>query len=169
MNLTMFLLFNELNIKCRLAGVALVVPFVNYWWSCYPAKLSEEALGKMLPQDQRSFRVAHYAPWLVHWWMNQKWFRGLSITEGNMAIFSPPDLEMVKQLSSAPSPGQVSRRTNNWNLISSSCIIYIDLFLPLCLIFRYVCIIVPKSKKHYDVSFFGSVQFLPSENITMIF
>ncbi|KAM3303089.1 putative protein isoform X1 [Capsicum chacoense] len=90
----------------RLAGVALVVPFVNYWWSCYPAKLSEEALGKMPPQDQRSFRVAHYAPWLVHWWMNQKWFRGLSIMEGNMAIFSPPDLEMVKQLSSAPSPGQ---------------------------------------------------------------
>lgn len=90
----------------RLAGVALVVPFVNYWWSCYPAKLSKEALGKMLVQDQRTFRIAHYAPWLIHWWMNQKWFRALSMKEGNMAIFSPPDLDMLKQLSSAPSPGQ---------------------------------------------------------------
>lgn len=102
------LLFKQLKCLRRLAGDALVVPFVNYWWSCYPAKLSKEALGKMLAQDQRTFRVVHYAPWLVHWWMNQKWFRALSITEGNMAIFSPPDLEIVKKLSGAPSPGQVN-------------------------------------------------------------
>ncbi|KAG5614267.1 hypothetical protein H5410_014091 [Solanum commersonii] len=53
-----------------LVEVAFVVLFVNCWWSCYLAKLSNEALGKMLAQDQRTFKIVHYAPWLVHWWMN---------------------------------------------------------------------------------------------------
>ncbi|KAG5631049.1 hypothetical protein H5410_002766, partial [Solanum commersonii] len=49
------LLFNELNVQRSLAGVALVVPFVSYWWSCYPAKLSKEALGNIVTQDQQTF------------------------------------------------------------------------------------------------------------------
>ncbi|XP_016555589.2 uncharacterized protein LOC107855113 [Capsicum annuum] len=38
--------------------------------------------------------------------MNQKWFHSWSVVEGNMAIFSKTDLEIVKQLSGAPSLGQ---------------------------------------------------------------
>ncbi|XP_059278208.1 uncharacterized protein LOC132032587 [Lycium ferocissimum] len=90
----------------RLAGVALVGPSANYWWACYPTKLSKEALEMIVPQDKKTFQIAHYAPWLFNWWMNQKWFHSLSVMEGNMAIFSKTDLEIVKQLSEAPSLGQ---------------------------------------------------------------
>ncbi|XWS73921.1 hypothetical protein CRYUN_Cryun02cG0170600 [Craigia yunnanensis] len=93
----------------RLAGASLVVPFVHYWWRCLPANLSSEAFDRMLPQDQWSFRVAHYTPWLFYWWMTQKWFPSLSIVAGNMAIFSQSDLEILKKWSEAPSVGQCHR------------------------------------------------------------
>lgn len=91
----------------RLAGASLVVPFVNYWWPCLPANLSNDAFSRLLAQDQWSFRVAHYTPWLFYWWMTQKWFPSLSILAGNMAIFSQSDLEILKKWSEAPSVGQV--------------------------------------------------------------
>lgn len=91
----------------RLAGASLVVPFVHYWWPCLPANISNEAFNRLLPQDQWSFRVAHYTPWLFYWWMTQKWFPSLSIVAGNMAIFSQSDLEILKKCSEAPSVGQV--------------------------------------------------------------
>ncbi|KAJ7981156.1 alpha/beta-Hydrolases superfamily protein [Quillaja saponaria] len=90
----------------RLLGASLVVPFVHYWWPCFPANLSREALGKLPLSDQWTFRVAHYTPWLIYWWMTQKWFPSLSITSGNMAVFSRSDLEILKRMSEVPSPGQ---------------------------------------------------------------
>ncbi|KAF5751612.1 Alpha/beta-Hydrolases superfamily protein isoform 1 [Tripterygium wilfordii] len=90
----------------RLAGASLVVPFVHYWWSSLPASLSRQAFKKLLVQDQWSFRIAHHAPWLFYWWMTQKWFPSLSIKAGNMAIFSPRDLEIIKKMSETPSVGQ---------------------------------------------------------------
>ncbi|MFQ6619692.1 hypothetical protein Gotur_001223 [Gossypium turneri] len=90
----------------RLAGASLVAPFVNYWWPCLPANLSNDAFSRLLAQDQWSFRVAHYTPWLFYWWMSQKWFPSLSILAGNMAIFSQSDLEILKKWSEAPSVGQ---------------------------------------------------------------
>ncbi|XP_021279114.1 uncharacterized protein LOC110412812 [Herrania umbratica] len=90
----------------RLAGASLVVPFVHYWWPCLPANLSSRAFDRLLAQDQWSFRVAHYTPWLFYWWMTQKWFPSLSIVAGNMAIFSQSDLEILKKWSEAPSVGQ---------------------------------------------------------------
>ncbi|KAI3461296.1 hypothetical protein Pfo_017959 [Paulownia fortunei] len=90
----------------RLAGAALVVPFVNYWWQCFPAKLSKEALGMRLVQDQWTFRVAHYTPWLFHWWMTQKWFPSFSVMQGKLDAFSLSDLEIIKQLSGAPKEGE---------------------------------------------------------------
>ncbi|CAI0544302.1 unnamed protein product [Linum tenue] len=90
----------------RLAGVALVVPFVHYWWPCLPANLSRDGLQKLLPMDSRAFRVAYYAPWLFHWWMTQKWFPSLSLTAGNMAVFCPQDMEMIAEMSKSPNPHQ---------------------------------------------------------------
>lgn len=90
----------------RLAGISLVVPFVNYWWPFLPYKLSKEGLRKLLVQDQWTFRVAHYAPWLFYWWMTQKWFPSLSIMSGNSSIFSRRDLEIIKKLSEVPPVGQ---------------------------------------------------------------
>ncbi|KAM7275815.1 hypothetical protein ACFE04_017681 [Oxalis oulophora] len=90
----------------RLSGAALIVPFVHYWWPSLPTNLSQQALNKLLPGDRFSFRIAHYTPWLYPWWMSQKWFPSLSIMAGNMAIFSPQDMEMVAKMSQLPSVGQ---------------------------------------------------------------
>ncbi|ESR37496.1 hypothetical protein CICLE_v10030362mg [Citrus x clementina] len=90
----------------RLAGASLVVPFVHYWWPCLPANLSREALKRLPVENQRTFRIAYYFPWLLNSWMSQKWFPTLSIMSGNMDIFSPPDLEILKKLSESPSEGQ---------------------------------------------------------------
>lgn len=91
----------------RLAGASLVVPFVHYWWPCLPANLSREALKRLPVENQRTFRIAYYFPWLLNLWMSQKRFPTLSIMSGNMDIFSPPDLEILKKLSESPSEGQV--------------------------------------------------------------
>lgn len=83
-------------LTCRLSGASLVVPFVHYWWHSFPSGLLREAFRKLLVPDQWTFRVAHHAPWLLYWWMTQKWFTSLSIMAGNMRIFSPGDLETIK-------------------------------------------------------------------------
>ncbi|KAK1589222.1 hypothetical protein Q3G72_031680 [Acer saccharum] len=93
----------------RLSGAALVVPFVHYWWPCLPASLSTESLKRLPLQDQMTFRVAHYTPWLFYWWMTQKWFPSLSIMSGNMAIFCPQDMEILAKLSESPRDGQESK------------------------------------------------------------
>ncbi|XP_008228500.1 PREDICTED: uncharacterized protein LOC103327901 [Prunus mume] len=90
----------------RLCGASLVVPFVHYWWPCVPANISRESLSTLPVSDQWAFRVAHYAPWLFHWWMTQKFFPSLSVLCGNTSVFSRTDLEMLKKLSEAPSVGQ---------------------------------------------------------------
>ncbi|GLT48732.1 hypothetical protein SLA2020_223400 [Shorea laevis] len=90
----------------RLLGASLVVPFVHYWWPCLPANLSRVAIRKLLVQDQWAFRVAHYTPWLFYWWLTQKVFPSLSIMTGNMAIFSNPDMEIIKKWLEVPPDGQ---------------------------------------------------------------
>ncbi|XP_057955340.1 uncharacterized protein LOC131149175 isoform X2 [Malania oleifera] len=89
-------------IPSRLSGAALIVPFVNYWWPCFPANLSRQAFRNLLTSDQWVFRIAHYAPWLFYWWMTQKWFPTLSILSGNMSLFTPQDLDILKKLSEGP-------------------------------------------------------------------
>ncbi|XP_015872325.1 uncharacterized protein LOC107409402 [Ziziphus jujuba] len=90
----------------RLSGAALVAPFVNYWWSCFPVPLAREALGRLPKPDQWTFWVSHCTPWLVYWWMTQKWFPSLSITAGSMAIFTDKDIEILKTLSETPTIGE---------------------------------------------------------------
>ncbi|CAL0321815.1 unnamed protein product [Lupinus luteus] len=77
----------------RLCGAALVVPFVSYWWPSFPPNLSTEALHMLPKPDQWTFRVAHYASWLLYWWMTQKYFP--SLTFGNIETLSAHDLEII--------------------------------------------------------------------------
>ena len=84
-----------------------MVPFVNFWWPSFPANLLTESFGRLPRSDQWTSRVAHYAPWLIHWWMTQKWFPSLTLTSGDPIVFSQDDLEILKRLSETPSPGQV--------------------------------------------------------------
>ncbi|CAK7329102.1 unnamed protein product [Dovyalis caffra] len=90
----------------RLAGASLVVPFVHYWWPSLPANVSKEGFQRLPVPDQRTFRVAHHTPWLFYWWMTQKWFTTLSLMAGNMNLFCPPDMEIIKSLSETPRVGQ---------------------------------------------------------------
>ncbi|XP_047328362.1 uncharacterized protein LOC124931833 [Impatiens glandulifera] len=94
----------------RLAGASLVVPFVNYWLPSFPDDLLKEAFQILLVQDQWTFRIAHYFPWLFYWWMNQKWFPSLSMMEGNMSIFCSKDLEMLQNIPPLPSDLQAKVR-----------------------------------------------------------
>lgn len=62
----------------RLSGATLVVPLLNFWWSRLPQNLSSSAFKKLPIQNQWTLRVAHYFPWLLYWWMTQKWFSPFS-------------------------------------------------------------------------------------------
>ncbi|KAG9160873.1 hypothetical protein Leryth_008677 [Lithospermum erythrorhizon] len=80
----------------RLAGAALIAPVVNYWWPSFPSNLSVEAYNQQFMQDQWALRVAHYAPWLVHWWNSQKWFPSSSVIAGRLKL-SKQDIEIASQ------------------------------------------------------------------------
>ncbi|ESQ50680.1 hypothetical protein EUTSA_v10023070mg [Eutrema salsugineum] len=58
----------------RLCGASLVVPSVNFWWRRMPRKLLNAAIQKLPFEFRLTLRVAHYFPWLLYWWMTQKWF-----------------------------------------------------------------------------------------------
>lgn len=53
----------------RLAGAALVVPVINYWWPSFPAEVSRQAFKKLIVTEQRTLRIAHNAPYLLYLWM----------------------------------------------------------------------------------------------------
>ncbi|CAI9091343.1 OLC1v1026351C1 [Oldenlandia corymbosa var. corymbosa] len=90
-------------ISHRLAGVALIVPVVNYRWPGFPPKLSAEAYYQQYPEDQWSLRVAYYAPWLTYWWNTQKLFPSSSVASGRPTL-SRQDLELVSKLRDRPTP-----------------------------------------------------------------
>ncbi|CAN4096100.1 unnamed protein product [Withania somnifera] len=81
----------------RLAGAALLAPTINFWWPGFPEKLMKEAYNKQLLQDQRLYRVAYYAPWLMYWWNTQKWFPCASVINANWQA-SKQDLEIYSKL-----------------------------------------------------------------------
>lgn len=80
-----------------LAGVALVVPAVNYWWRSLPANLSKHVFGKLFVEDQITFWIAHNAPFLFYGWINQKWFKTSAIVAGSPKIFTKQDMEVIKK------------------------------------------------------------------------
>ncbi|XP_074289226.1 uncharacterized protein LOC141614375 [Silene latifolia] len=86
----------------RLAGISLVVPFVHYWWPHFPSELSREAWRKLPVSDRWTFRVAHYTPWLLYWWMNQKLFPSLKILSDIATVFTQQDLEINEKRVEVP-------------------------------------------------------------------
>lgn len=90
-----FLVMDFVN---RLAGAALVVPAINYWWRNLPGDITREAFSFMNPADQWALRVAHYAPWLTYWWNTQKWFPSSNVIARNPIIFSRQDMEIMSKL-----------------------------------------------------------------------
>ncbi|KAK9280369.1 hypothetical protein L1049_014058 [Liquidambar formosana] len=101
---------NTYHTACRLAGAALVVPIVNYWWPSFPPNLSREAYKRQLVRDQWKLRIAHYAPGLLYWWMTQKWFPSSSMVDMNPEIFNAQDKDILKKISAIQTPDQAKVR-----------------------------------------------------------
>ncbi|KAL4359592.1 hypothetical protein AHAS_Ahas08G0092800 [Arachis hypogaea] len=92
---------------CRLAGVSLVVPVINFWWPYFPPKLVKREFEKQLKRDQWKLRIAHYAPgFVLYWWMTQKFFPRDSISERHPILLNKRDLETMQQMSQVPMPNQ---------------------------------------------------------------
>ncbi|PON37640.1 Alpha/beta hydrolase fold [Parasponia andersonii] len=88
----------------RLAGAGLLTPVINYWWPSFPANLSRDAYYQQLPEDQWTLRVTHYLPWLTYWWNTQKLFPASSVVAQKPDMFSPQDLEIIKNMLSVAGP-----------------------------------------------------------------
>lgn len=82
------------NIPERLAGVALVVPFINYRWPSLPYDLIQDDYRKKLSKFM--VWIARHTPGLLHWWLTQKMFPSSSVLDRNAKFFSTKDLEVLK-------------------------------------------------------------------------
>ncbi|KAJ7534498.1 hypothetical protein O6H91_13G097100 [Diphasiastrum complanatum] len=82
----------------RLAGVAMLAPVTNFWWSGIPAEEARRAMNTQSIGDRLALRVAHYAPWLLHWWMTQQWFPKSSTVEGSPSHENEMDREIRAKL-----------------------------------------------------------------------
>lgn len=78
----------------RLAGVALVVPTINYNWPSLPSDLVKDDYRKNMLR--LSLFGIRYVPKLLHWWMTQKIFPSSSVLDQNPTLFSNKDLEVLK-------------------------------------------------------------------------
>lgn len=84
----------------RLAGVALVVPVVNYRWPSFPDNLIKDDYRRKLVQSALWF--ADYAPGLLQWWVTQKWLPSTSVMERNPAFFNTKDIDVLKTIPGFP-------------------------------------------------------------------
>ncbi|CAK9145415.1 unnamed protein product [Ilex paraguariensis] len=78
----------------RLAGVALVVPFVNYKWPSLPQRLIKDDYRKNLALSMLWF--ACHTPGLLRWWLTQKLFPSSSVLDRNPTFFSNRDMEVLQ-------------------------------------------------------------------------
>lgn len=102
------LIYLSNTIFCRLAGVTLVVPVINFWWPSFPPELANKVFKEQLIRDQIKLSIAHHFPGLLYWWITQKWFPYSSILERHPILFNKRDVETVKQMSQVPNPDKVT-------------------------------------------------------------
>ncbi|GAB2242448.1 hypothetical protein Droror1_Dr00019223 [Drosera rotundifolia] len=90
----------------RLAGVALVVPLLNFWWPSFPPKLAAQGLKAFPKADQQMIWIAHHVPGLLFLWLTQKLFPSSEILKRNPILFSRRDHETIKTMIRAPNPNE---------------------------------------------------------------
>jgi len=83
---------------CRLAGAAMVVPIINYWWPSFPAELSRQAFKRLVVPEQRTLWIAHNIPSLLYLWMTQRWFPSSAAAMHHPEIFSKHDMEVLQKM-----------------------------------------------------------------------
>ncbi|KAL5765502.1 hypothetical protein ACOSP7_016119 [Xanthoceras sorbifolium] len=84
----------------RLAGVAFIVPVINYQWPSLPENLISVDYRRKLVQ--LSLWIAKYAPGLLYWWATQKWFPSTNVLERNPFFFNNRDIEILKKTKGFP-------------------------------------------------------------------
>ncbi|XP_020162857.1 uncharacterized protein [Aegilops tauschii subsp. strangulata] len=82
----------------RIAGAAMMAPVVNYWWPGFPADLAAEVYNKQEVGDQWALRVSHYAPGILHWWMDQSWLPTSTVVAGTTPLPNKRDAEIRAKL-----------------------------------------------------------------------
>ncbi|KAL6511033.1 hypothetical protein OROGR_022157 [Orobanche gracilis] len=82
------------RIPNRLAGIALVVPYINYEWPSLPKDLTKDDYRKGL--SRWTVFAACYAPGLLHWCLTRKLFPSSTVLDRNSIFFSRKDLEVLK-------------------------------------------------------------------------
>ncbi|GJX04437.1 lysophospholipase BODYGUARD 1 precursor [Tanacetum coccineum] len=87
-------LADQLQLGSKLAGVALVVPFINYRWPSLPYDLIQDDYRKNLSKFM--VWIARHTPGLLQWWLTQKMFPSSSVLDRNVSFFSTKDMEVVK-------------------------------------------------------------------------
>jgi hypothetical protein len=114
---------------CRLAGVSLVVPAVNYWWPL-PDDVRRSAYGKLDARDRRTFWIAHHAPSLLCTWLTQTWFPTSPIVRGERGAFTAKDWEILTELWKRES-GQLDRvRNSHAHFVASFFYLFFLQFYP---------------------------------------
>jgi len=93
---------------CRLAGAAMVVPIINYWWPSFPAELSRQAFKRLVVPEQRTLWIAHNIPSLLYLWMTQRWFPSSAAAMHHPEIFSKNDMEVLHKMMAMPKTIEVN-------------------------------------------------------------
>ncbi|KAH9699788.1 Hydrolase 4 domain-containing protein [Citrus sinensis] len=83
-----------------LAGVALIVPTINYEWPSLPQSLIRTDYRRRL--IQWSLWIAKHIPGLLYWWITQKDVPSTSVLERNPVYFSDRDIEVLKTTKGFP-------------------------------------------------------------------
>ncbi|XP_012079773.1 uncharacterized protein LOC105640153 isoform X1 [Jatropha curcas] len=88
------------HIPHRLAGVALIVPVINYRWASLPRNLIRDDYRRKL--IRWSLWFSNYAPGLLHWFVTQQWLPSTTVLEKNPLFFSTQDIEILKKIPGFP-------------------------------------------------------------------
>ncbi|TXG73622.1 hypothetical protein EZV62_002201 [Acer yangbiense] len=83
------------QLQIGLAGVAFIVPVINYQWPSLPENLISVDYRRKIVQW--SLLIAKYAPGFLHWWATQKWFPSTNVLERNSILFNNRDIEVLKK------------------------------------------------------------------------
>ncbi|KAK4854796.1 hypothetical protein QYF36_001361 [Acer negundo] len=83
------------QLQIGLAGVAFIVPVINYQWPSLPENLVSVDYRRKIVQW--SLLIARYAPGFLHWWATQKWFPSTNVLERNSILFNNRDIEVLKK------------------------------------------------------------------------
>uniref|UniRef100_A0A0A0LY77 AB hydrolase-1 domain-containing protein n=1 Tax=Cucumis sativus TaxID=3659 RepID=A0A0A0LY77_CUCSA len=83
-----------------LAGAALIVPTVNYWWPSLPHSLISKDYRRQIVQW--AVWLSHYAPGLLYWWITHTWIPSNAVLERNPIFFNDRDIDILKSIPGFP-------------------------------------------------------------------